>query len=330
MNSLAMDPFTLEILDPYKGLKDIKARILRHTSEKFYEDPLRVLRGMQFAGRFQFRVDSTTIPVCKNMFSGYGALAKERVWEEWLKWATKSIKPSFGIRFLNQTSWINHYPQLANLRGIKQEKEWHPEGSVYSHTLHVIDAAAKLSTGLPSEEKAVIIFAALCHDFGKETTTEFFNGRIRSHGHEVAGAQPTKSFLNSIGCPKHIIDQVVPLVVNHLAHITPPTQKSVRRLSVRLAPATIDQLLYVIHADHMGRPPLSGDPPQSARDLAKMAQEVHVTTGKPKPLIMGRHLIEIGMKPGREMGEILSNLYELQLDGAFETVEEGLNSIKVL
>ena len=155
--------------------------------------------------------------------------------------------------------------------------------------------------------------------------------RYRSHGHEAAGEEPTRLFLESIGAPQHIIAKVVPLVINHLAHCTfrgeAPTPRSVRRLAVRLHPATIEQLIPVIHADAAGRPPLPQELPATAALLMEMAKHVKVADGQPKPIVMGRDLIKAGVKPGPEMGKILSKLYELQLDGVFDNVEDGLTYV---
>jgi tRNA nucleotidyltransferase (CCA-adding enzyme) len=349
-NSIAMNPFTSQIEDPFSGLDDLKNGFIRNTSMAFVEDPLRVLRGMQFAARFDFKVTSETAELCQSMFDTYDALAKERVWVEWEKWATKSIKPSAGIRFLDQTGWLKHFPQIEALKGVPQDPIWHPEGDVFEHTMHVVDAAAQIAKDFVPEERLLTVMAALCHDFGKVTNTSYFGewstrsdgtpyeiegtARYRSHGHEAAGEKPTRLFLENIGAPQHLIAKIVPLVTNHLAHCTfqgeAPTPRSVRRLAVRLHPATIDQLIHVIHADAAGRPPLSQELPTTAVQLQEMAKQVRVADGRPKPIVMGRDLLKAGIRPGPEMGRILSKLYELQLDGAFDNVEDGLTTLNNL
>lgn len=324
MNSVYMNPITLEIVDTFYGIADIESRTLRHTSDAFSEDPLRVLRGMQFAGRFNMKADKITAVLCSEMRKEYDTLAIERVWEEWKKWATKSIKPSAGINFLIDSDWLIFYPEIMNLLDIKQEPEWHPEGDVFIHTMHCIDAAAQIGADLDPEARGILILAALCHDFGKVTTTEFIDDRIRSRGHEQAGEEPTIAFLNRIGCPKSWIDQIVPLVINHLAHLNCQSEKAVRRLAMKMAPSNIDMLLRLIEADHNGRPPLPQGLPASALTMREIAEVVGVKMAMPKRIVQGRDLMTLGVTPGPAMGLVLSKLFDAQLDGAFTDLDGGL------
>jgi len=128
MNALAYDPLTDEVLDFFGGCADLWGGLLRHTSPAFSEDPLRVLRGMQFCGRFHLTPFSETNKLCWDLKDEYKDLPVERVWEEWWKWATKSVKPSAGLVFLREANWLDLYPQLHNLIDVPQDPEWHPEG----------------------------------------------------------------------------------------------------------------------------------------------------------------------------------------------------------
>lgn len=325
-NSVFMDPETSEIYDPYEGSKALGDKIIKHTSDAFAEDPLRVLRGMQFASRFGFKVDPETAKLCEKLKEEYKYLPAERVWGEWFKWATKSKYPSYGLEYLVDTTWISLYPELAALMGVNQEAEWHPEGDVYSHTKHVADAASSICDreGISGEEKAVILLASLCHDFGKPSTTEFFDGRIRSHGHEQAGKEPTIAFLNSIGCPQKLQERIVPLVTEHLAHLKVTSEKALRRLAVRISPATIKELLLVIEADASGRPPLPGGLSKEAQQLSALADSLNIQSEKPKPIMQGRHLLELGVAPGVNMGAQLRDMFERQLDGEFSDLASGI------
>ncbi len=116
---------TLEFIDPYDGMADLKTGVLRHTSAAFAEDPLRVLRGMQFAARMGLRVARETAALCYQIRDEYPTLATERVWGEWYKLATKGITPSLGMAFLYSTKWVYLYPELSALIGLAQEPEWH-------------------------------------------------------------------------------------------------------------------------------------------------------------------------------------------------------------
>src|ERR1041384_3600013 len=144
VNAIALDPLTGEIIDPHGGQRDLAARVLRHTSAAFVEDPLRVLRAFQLAARFDFTLAPETAALCRSIAHTFSELPIERVWGEWAKWAEKSIRPSSGLTVLEQTDWLKHFPEIAALRSTPQEPEWHPEGDVFTHTQHCLDALAEL------------------------------------------------------------------------------------------------------------------------------------------------------------------------------------------
>lgn len=300
-----------EILDFFGGVEDLKNKVIRHTSPAFAEDPLRVLRAFQFAGRFDMTSAPETIELCQELAPEFGTLAIERVWGEFEKWAGKSVKPSAGLRFLKDSGWLAHFPELAALVGCPQDPIWHPEGDVWEHTLQVVDQAAG--------KGVVIVLAALCHDMGKpETTTKNSEGRWTSPGHN--NPAKAEAFLGRIGCPKEIANQVVELVENHMVHLNEVNQRTVRRLLARLKHSNIGDLLAVIEADHSGRLPLPGGMPDRAKQIGEIAQEMG---NKVEPILQGRHLIEMGHKPGKHFGEILSRAFEAQLDGVFTCQENG-------
>lgn len=318
INAAMLNIVTGELVDPFNARADIAAKVLRHTSDAFVEDPLRPLRAMQFAGRFGFTVAPETAELCKAMRGMAAGISVERVWEEWSKWATKSTLPSFGLRALVDMGWEVFFPELAALNGLAQEFEFHPEGCALTHTGLACDAAVEIAArdALTGDDKRIAVFGALCHDFGKATTTELAaNGRITSRGHDRAGEAPTISFLNSIGAPNAIVNAVVPLVVGHMFHVGAELNDSnVRRLANRLAPhTTIEMLMRIIEADHSARLPLpKGNP---CPELMEIAERLSIQASKPKPILGGKHLIELGVKPGKIMGDILKDAFELQLAG---------------
>ncbi len=173
INAIGYDPVRGEILDFFGGREDLKNRVLRATSEAFCEDPLRVLRGMQFACRFDLTLDPATADVSRSIAGEYITLARERVAEEFMKWAVKSERPGRMAEYLAATGWMVHFPEIGALDGVPQDPGWHPEGDVDTHTMLVVDAAARVAKreGLEGDERAVLLFAALCHDFAKATTT---------------------------------------------------------------------------------------------------------------------------------------------------------------
>lgn len=323
INAMALDLQTGQLIDPYHGRRDLEAKILRHTSEKFIEDPLRVLRAMQFAARFDLEVASETVTLCRTIEPE--GLACERVFDEWCKLIRRGARPSRGLAFLRDCGWIRYYPEIEALVGCEQEKDWHPEGDVWVHTLHCLDAFARERTGDPDED-LIVGLAVLCHDLGKPATTKFEDGRIRSHGHEAAGEAPTRSFLGRMTNSLELVEAVIPLVVAHLRpqelYEANASHSAVRRLALRVK--RIDRLVRVARADQMGRPPRVFDGFPAGDWLLEKARSIQVESNAPKPLVMGRHLVEMGLSPGPSFRPILDACFEAQLDGQFTSLEVGL------
>jgi tRNA nucleotidyltransferase (CCA-adding enzyme) len=334
INAMAFDPVANQLLDFFGGRDDLRNRVLRATSDAFREDPLRALRGMQFACRFDLTIDQATAEQCRAIAHEYSTIAQERVAEEFMKWAIKSRRPGRIAEYLVATGWIVHFPEIENILNVPQDSEWHPEGDVGIHTMLVVDAAARIAErdSLEGDERAVLVFSALTHDLAKAGTTALRerNGVLRwtAHGHEGAGGPLARAFLERIGIKPAIVDQVVPLVENHLAHSSlrnDVTPRTVRRLALRLAPANITQLIRLIEADHSGRPPLPAELPDSAVRIRDMAAAQAVATKPQSALILGRHVLPyFDNQPGPHIGEITRAAYEAQTDGAFSTEGEAL------
>jgi len=322
INAIGFDPLSGELLDPWGGAADLETSVLRHVSEKFAEDPLRVLRGMQFAARFLLEPAAETVALCASI--GTEGLAAERIYEEWKKLLLYGKEPSRGLHFLVACGWVGFFPEIEALVGCPQDPTWHPEGDAFVHTAHVLDAFARERLGEEWED-LVVGFACLCHDFGKPATTAFTEGRWRSPGHEEAGVEPTKTFLGRMTTQQRLADEVIPHVREHLRPIMlykeQASASAVRRLANRVE--RIDRLVRVCRADHGGRPPLPPDFP--AGDwLLEAAAALHLQNEGPRPLVLGRHLIELGMKPGISFGPVLDACFEAQLEGTFSDLEEGL------
>jgi tRNA nucleotidyltransferase (CCA-adding enzyme) len=255
-----------------------------------------------------------------------------------MKWATKSAHPGRILEYLTVTGWVAHFPEIGALAGVPQDPEWHPEGDVGRHTMLVLDAAARIAERekLAGDDRAVLLFASLCHDFAKPATTAMRErqGRLRwsSYGHEDQGVPMARTFLERIGIKSAIVDQVGPLVENHMVssslghNVTP---RAVRRLAVRLAPATIRQLVQLIEADYSGRAPLPPGVPDGAVRILDMAEAQAVERGPQPPLILGRHVLPyFEHRPGKHIGEVVHAAYEAQTDGAFSTEEEALGWLR--
>lgn len=338
-NSLAKDILTGEIYDYFGGLRDIEQRILRVTDEeRFRDDPLRVLRGIQFVGRFGLKVDDKTANIMREMRSELKYLPKERLREEWIKLFIRSRKPSLGLQAAMEWGIFHEmHPELVELPKTPQEPEWHPEGDVWIHTLMVVDEAAKIieQEQLKDKEALIVMLAAFCHDFGKPITTQESGGKVHSLGHEEAGMKPASKFLSEIGIEASLRDPVAKLVAEHLKPSTfyieevqkgkKITDGAIKRLALRISPATLKQLVCVAKADHLGRGPFV-DPHEPEKSfmpldypagewLLQKASKLGVYETKPKPVLFGRDLIALGFKPGPLFGEVIRAAEEMHVRG---------------
>lgn len=330
INALMFDPRTGEYLDFFGGRQDLQHRVLRHTSAAFMEDPLRVLRGMQFVSRFDLTPAPETVELCRSIVHTFSELAVERVGMEWFKWAELSQRPSAGLRFLQATGWLQHFPEVAALANTPQDPEWHPEGDVFTHTGHCCDALAELSEwrNADATTRRVLMLAVLAHDFAKPQTTHTAERdgrrRIVSPGHEEQGGPVAEAFLSRIDAPNEIKARVIPLVTHHLAHLQAASDRAVRRLANSLQPATITELCLVMTADQFGRPPKPRVSHPGVLALQTKAEELRLRDAAPKPLLLGRHLVERGLKPGKQFRAVLDAAFEAQLEGQFTDLQGAL------
>ncbi len=332
INALALNPLTGELIDEHGGLQDIRARVLRATDpERFADDPLRALRIMQFAGRFNYQVDPATAELCRNL--DLTELAPERIGEEWVKLMTKSERPSVGLEVARQLGILEQlHPELAVLDQIEQEPDWHPEGNVWNHTKAAADAAAWVvrQERLEGDEALVVLFGALTHDLGKATTTQLREKhgvmRLTAHGHEAAGVEPAQRFLNSLHLKGSITAKILPIIREHLYHVhnPQPPDKQLRKFAQRLQPANIRLWDLVSRCDANGRGQAFVERTDSHR-LYEQSLRIDVAERPAPPIVQGRDLIaQLGLEPGAHFRPILNWLYEAQSDGAFTTVEEGI------
>lgn len=327
VNAMLMDILTGEVLDFHGGREDLAARVLRHTSDAFDEDPLRVYRLMQFAGRLEFDAAPETLALCRGI--DLGPLAPERVFAEFEKLLLGAARPSRGLAVAREAGVLEVHPELKAMVGCPQDPEWHPEGDVWEHTLMVVDRAAAMRSG-ERRHDLVLMFAALCHDLGKPATTRRRQGRIVSPNHSEEGLAPTRRLMERLTRDRDLVERVVEMVRLHLrpAEYYRARQRirngTIRRLALE---ANIAELVEVARADHLGRTTpdaLAGEFP--AGDwLLERAAELSVEREPPRPILMGRHLLERGWQPGPVLGELLEAAYAAQLEGAFDDLDGALD-----
>ena len=334
INAIGWDVVGQSFVDPHGGLDDLRQGQLRHVSGAFAEDPLRVLRGCQFAARFNLRWHPDTVALCRQLVPEMRTLSVERVWAEWQKLLLKSQRPSVGLDALLETGALELWPSLHALVGVPQDPLWHPEGqgdprgSLWVHNGMVVDQAVRVLADdklIDEEERLIVLLGALCHDLGKPATTAISDGRWRALGHEEAGAGPTRKFLEGIGCPGRMADAVVPLVQHHLKPFqlakAQASSAAIRRLATKVR---LDRLARVARADFLGRTTDETLATQDSREVAAVnwllarADELNVSEAAPKPKLQGRHLLAMGCAAGPELGVHLRRAFEAQLDGAFD------------
>ncbi len=342
VNAILADPLSGEIIDLYGGRADLEQKVLRAVAtDTFVEDSLRVLRAAQFAARFEFDIDPETVALCRTI--DLTDLPPERIWGELEKLLLRARRPSVGFEWLARLNAdAQLFPEVHALTGVPQEPDWHPEGDVDVHTWLTLDRAREQIDDLPYAKQVTVMLAALCHDFGKPATTEFVEGRLRSRGHDEAGVAPTLSFLDRL--KMYTLDgydvraQVLELVRAHLK----PGEFYFKREQIgegafrRLARRCELELLYrVARADSLGR---NADwvSPERWFDAAPQewfiarARELAVAERAPAPLLMGRHLLDMGLQPSPFIGRVTSAVYDLQLDGRVRTLEDALTAAREL
>jgi tRNA nucleotidyltransferase (CCA-adding enzyme) len=329
INAMLLDPETGAILDPQGGRGDLEAGLLRAVDPAtFVDDPLRALRAVQLAARFELRVDEPTARLAAAM--PLAELPAERVLGEIEKLVLKARRPSLGFALLREWRMLEAIaPELLPLAATPQDPGWHPEGDVWIHTLQALDQAAGLLEGLDRPRALAVMFGTLCHDVGKPATTRFEDGRIRSRGHEEAGVAPTLALLDRWNVHSlqgyALREQIVALVANHLK----PGQLyddrdrvsdgAIRRLSRKCEP---DLLYRVAKADCLGRSPGHFEP-VAMEWFREKVRQLDVVVRPPQPLLLGRDVLALGMAPGPRVGEILRAVYERQLDGVVTTAQEA-------
>ncbi len=329
INAIGWDPLSDEYLDPFDGRGDLERRRLRMVNpETFGDDSLRVLRALQFAARFELDLDPATADVCRAL--PLDDLPAERIWAELEKLLLLARRPSIGLRLARDLGVVDQlWPELVPLAETPQDAEWHPEGDVWTHTLMVVDEAARRRDGLTRPEQVSLMLGALLHDVGKPATTVVVDGRVKSPAHESVGVAPAARMLDRLNV--HTMDgydvraRVLELVQLHMIpgawqKADPPVQDGAFRRMARRTDLAL--LARLAEADCMGR---GGTFDCSAsRWFLERAEQLGVEHEPPAPLLRGRDLLALGVAPGPQMGALLREIYDLQLDGELTTHEEAL------
>lgn len=322
MNAMGIDMKTGALIDPFDGQQDIERKILRAPNEEFFkEDPLRLLRVMQFISRFGMMPDEKLNEICKTM--SIKGISRERIEKEFEKMLLQSARPSLGLRWLKDIGRLQELlPELAATIGVPQDPTWHPEGDVFEHTMQTLDAAAPL----PMENdyiRLILLYAALCHDLAKVSTTQKEDdGSITSIGHDKEGVILSKKMLRRLTRNKDLIDAVATLVKYHMAPLqfidNNASTAAYKRLANKMGShGSLALLADVALADRRGRnahgPLPLKENYEDISEFKKRAANAQVLTHKEKQILLGRDIADI-VAPGPQMGKLLKRAYEIQLD----------------
>lgn len=331
MNALLKDVLTGEITDPYGGTEDIKNRIIRHIDDrKFGEDPLRALRAAQFRSRFGFQVAPSTISICRTLDLRF--LSAERVEMEMKKALLESRQPSEFFECLREMGQLGYwFQELEQLIGLEQNPAFHPEGDVWTHTMMVLDRAARFRPCV--SDPYAFMLLALTHDLGKITTTEFVNGAIHAYGHELQGAEIAERFLDRVCHGNEIKRYIRNMLPNHMrpnkiAESRSAVKKTNRLFDDVVAPS---DLIYFAICDKPKLPHImlskenKEDPSGLYTESEKTREKERIDflfdrleiykTMMSEPYVTGKDLINNGITPGDDFSLILEYAHKLRLAG---------------
>ena len=314
INALMEDVLTGEMIDHFGGREDLSRGVIRHIDDaSFIEDPLRVLRAAQFAARFGFAVDPSTIELCRGI--DLSALSRERVEEELRKALLKAERPSIFFEVLRSMDKLGTwFPEIGQLIGIEQDPVFHPEGDVWTHTMEVIDRAAAFRDRV--SDPFCFMLLALVHDLGKIVTTARAekDGHIHAYGHETEGVPIAEEFVKRITNEKDAVDYINNMVPLHMrpnvsAYSKPPLKSTNRMFDAAKAPG---DLVWFAAAD---KPVFAGTDEFSGDNEFLLERLRAYEETMARPYVAGRDLIAAGLEPGEDFSEILAHAHKLRLAG---------------
>ena len=315
------DPLKNEVLDYVQGRTDLTAKTIRAIGDpvaRFTEDRLRLFRALRFAVQLGFEIEPSTWKALVSLAPDSKVISPERVRDELVK-IFISPNPARGLDLMHDSGllavWI---PELLEMRGCAQSPEHHPEGDVWVHT-------RLLLTHLKNPSP-VLAFSALLHDVGKPRTSKTEpNGRIRFFGHEGVGARMAEEILRRLRFSNDDIGAITACIANHMAFKDAPHMR-VSTLKRMLARPTFSEELELHRIDCSSSHGQLDIHAFLQDKLSEFSQEEI----KPKPLVTGHDLQELGAKPGPAMGKILHQLMDEQLEGKIADRAGALTRAKEL
>lgn len=318
VNAMALSLLTGEIIDPFNGQKDLSAKILRMVFPRaFEEDPLRLLRAVQFSARFNLQIEPKTLASMKANAELIKSVSGERISQELVK-LMLAEKPSVGFKLMRDVGILKHVmPDLHAICGIEQDKQ--PGDDVFAHSMRVLDAA-RADEHIINRGDLDLLFAALLHDIGKSKTARNHptDKRIVFFGHQIVSAKMAKRWLEKVkmaSCGVNI-DNVVHLIDNHMFETKSHyTDRAIRRFVAKIGPELIHKLMDLRLSDNRG-----GKHPSGIKGVLKLKKRIDEEMAKKPPFgakdlaVNGHDLMAIGIPAGPQMGTLIKALVEVVLD----------------
>ncbi len=314
INALLEDPFTGEITDLVGGQADLDRRLIRaigDPAQRFAEDYLRLLRAVRFAARLGFAIESETFAAIQRCASGITRISPERIRDELSRILTEGGARR-GFELLDQTGLLSRIlPEVDRMKGVQQPPEFHPEGDVWLHTLGLLE-----QLGHSSLELAL---GALLHDVGKPLT-QTHEDRIRFSGHERVGAELARQILTRLRYPSEIVDTVSWMTAQHMRFKDAPqmTDATFKRFSRQ---PRFDELLELHRLDLLG----GLRPLTNYHAVRERLRAIPPEALRPRPLITGRDLIQMGFRPGPRFATVLHAVETEQLEGRLADRDAALH-----
>lgn len=314
VNGLFYDPFERKVIDYVGGKEDISRRLIRAIGDpetRFEEDKLRLLRAVRFAANLGFTIESKTWECIRRLAPKIRQVSAERIRDELIKTFTRPGAGG-GLELLSTSGLLKEIlPEMEAMKGVEQPPEFHPEGDVFIHTRMLMDRLQSPS--------AVLAFAALLHDVGKPPTFQIREGRIRFYDHSRVGAEMAEAILRRLRFSNDEIGAITTCVNNHMkfANVKEMREGKLKRF---MSAPTFPTELELHRIDCESCHGLL----DNYQFLQKKIEEFRKEELKPKPLLNGDDLLDLGMKAGPPMKPILEEAYELQLENRIRTKEEAL------
>jgi len=331
MNAVYFEIGNRKVHDPYGGLKDYRRGIVSHISDDtFIEDPLRVFRAMQFVARKCKRVAKETTGLCSTMKDMCKELTGDSIYGEFVKMLMLSDRPDRGLRFLEESGIINMFPELSALIDCPQKEKWHPEGDAWTHTQMVVREAAQYRDELPEEWKLPFMFGMLLHDVGKPITLD--PKKLTTYSHDYKGMPIARTFMERLTKNEKLIKRVERIVGTHMrakTYLKSKAKASAWRKLHNQCPLHVLAYVSVCDLDGRGIDPSAREGKKATvfKECMRMHNAIGSYPDDIPPVLLGRHLIEAGHKPGIEFGTLLNKAYEIQLETGYTNPQELLKVV---